>query len=222
MKKNELTKAVLTALLLASSSAMAGADYPAADFQPKVIYADESSKSAPAASASKAAPAAVEKDEVDANYPAAHYQPKVLFSDADYKHSASAPSLGASSGSAAVSASEAPGAESEQPVASNNNLIGLVVLAAVGFFLYSKKSGGKAAKADSSDSYSAASGETTGVEKYLDRLGMNKTGVAKYLEKQSANPATGVAKYMAKQIVKDREAAAAKVTGVEKYLRDKG
>jgi len=52
-------------------------------------------------------------------------------------------------------------------------------------------------------------------------MGANKTGVAKYLEKQDSNPATGVAKYMAKQIVRDREAAAAKATGVEKYLRDK-
>lgn len=58
------------------------------------------------------------------------------------------------------------------------------------------------------------------MEKYLEKQGITKTGVAKYLEKQTSNPTTGVAKYMAKQIVKDREAAAKKVTGVEKYLRD--
>jgi hypothetical protein len=84
--------------------------------------------------------------------------------------------------------------------------------------LYNKKSA-KAVSVESAQDYANA-GDSTGVEKYLEKQGMNKTGVAKYLDKQTANPATGVAKYMAKQIVRDREAAAAKATGVEKYLRD--
>lgn len=226
MKKNELTKAVLAALLLASSSVMAESDYPAADFQPKVLYSDSSAQqgaSTSSAPAAKAAAKVEEKVEADPNYPAAHYQPKVLFSDAEYKHSAAAPSVGSSKSSsvAASSQSEASVAQTEQPASSSNNLIGLVVLAAVGFFLYSKKSGVKTASSSSAEAYVNAGG-ATGVEKYLEKQGINKTGVAKYLEKQTANPATGVAKYMAKQIVKDREAAAAKATGVEKYLRDKG
>ncbi len=100
-------------------------------------------------------------------------------------------------------------------------MLGLVALAAVGFFLFNKKGGaGSASGGGSSSAYGDASG-STGVEKYIDRLGINKTGVAKYLEKQDSTPATGVAKYMAKQILKDRESAAAKATGVEKYLRNK-
>ena len=221
MKKNELKKAVLTALLLASSSVMAASDYPAADFQPKVLYSDSSAQSQ--AKSSAPAAKAAEPVEVDPNFPAANYQPKVLYSDADYKHSAAAPSTGSSKSSAvAGSESEASVAPSEKPASSDNTtLLGLVVLAAVGFFLYSKKSSVKTAASGSSDVYSSAGG-ATGVEKYLEKQGINKTGVAKYLEKQVANPATGVAKYMAKQIVKDREAAAARATGVEKYLRDKG
>lgn len=222
MKKNEFKKAVLTALLLASSSVMAGSDYPAADFQPKVLYSDSSAQSQSKASAPAAK--AAEPVEVDPNFPAANYQPKVLYSDADYKHSATAPSAGSSKSSAVAAGSESAVsvAPSEKPASSDNTtLLGLVVLAAVGFFLYSKKSSVKTAASGSSDVYSSVGG-ATGVEKYLEKQGINKTGVAKYLEKQVANPATGVAKYMAKQIVKDREAAAARATGVEKYLRDKG
>lgn len=45
----------------------------------------------------------------------------------------------------------------------------------------------------------------TRVERYLQALGSEKTGVEKYLQRQSNAPAlTGVAKYIAKQVVKDR------------------
>ncbi len=70
-------------------SAIAGAqDYPAADFQPKVLYRDPSivtaaPTAATGASASNASvPCAPKQEsaEVDAKYPAASFQPKVLFS----------------------------------------------------------------------------------------------------------------------------------------------
>lgn len=220
MKKNKLTKAVLAALVFASSSVLAASDYPAADFQPKVLFSDESAQSAPE---SKPVAAAV-VEESDSNFPAANFQPKVLFKDSDYKHSAAAPSSGSSSKSSApasAASAELDVIESEKAASSDFSYIGLIALAAIGFVVYSKKSGGQAA-GSAADEYIVASG-ATGVEKYLDKMaGANKTGVAKYLEKQTATPSTGVAKYMAKQIVKDREAAAAKATGVEKYLRDKG
>lgn len=220
MKKNKLTKAVLAALVFASSSVLAASDYPAADFQPKVLFSDESVQSAPE---SKPAAAAV-VEEADSNFPAANFQPKVLFKDSDYKHSAAAPSSGSSAKSSApasAASAELDVIESEKAASSDFSYIGLIALAAIGFVVYSKKSGGQAVRS-AADEYIVASG-ATGVEKYLDKMaGANKTGVAKYLEKQTATPSTGVAKYMAKQIVKDREAAAAKATGVEKYLRDKG
>lgn len=228
MNKNEFTIGVVVALLMASSQAIAESDYPAANFEPKVVYSNPEYKEgadAPAESASKPATAAVSAEEADPNYPAANFQPKVVYSDSNYKHQSAAPSAGSSKQSAAAevsSAAEEVSASDEKPASSNTSLIGLLVLAAAGFFVYSKKSGGKAAQGVTSEAYSSSNDDATGVEKYLDKLGVNKTGVAKYLEKQSANPSTGVAKYMAKQIVKDREAAAARATGVEKYLRDKG
>jgi hypothetical protein len=221
VKRNELTKGVMAALLLTSSLAMAGADYPAADYQPKVLYSNpeyNDTKAAPAA-APVAKPAAKEV-EADPAFPATNFQPKVLYSDADYKHSAAAPSAATSSVSASSAEAAVDVIQTEKAASSDFSYIGLALLAVAGFFIYNKKSP-KKAKASSADAYLAVSG-ATGVEKYLEKMGANKTGVAKYLEKQDSNPATGVAKYMAKQIVRDREAAAAKATGVEKYLRDKG
>lgn len=226
MKKNELTKVVLAVLVFASSAAMAESDYPAADFQPKVIFSDDSaSQSAP-----KSKPAAVQATEVDENFPAANYQPKVLFSDEDYKHSPAAPSAKGSTKSSASATSASAAVEviqSEKEASSDFSYIGLVVIAIAGFFVYSKKTGGLGVsksnkKSVPENNYVASADGSTGVEKYLEKVGINKTGVAKYLEKQvETYPSTGVAKYMAKQIVKDRAAAASKVTGVEKYLRDK-
>lgn len=220
---NQLTKAVLTALLLASSSVMAGADYPASDFQPKVVYSDSGVTSAVASAPAAAPSKEVAKSDADANYPAANFQPKVVFSDAEYKHTQAAPSIGSSKAVATAPSKESAevAVAAEQPAASNNNLLGLIALGVVGFFLYNKKSCEKKTTSTASNAvYNTADG-ATGVEKYLEKQGFSKTGVAKYLDKQVASPSTGVAKYMAKQIVKDREAAAARATGVEKYLRDK-
>ena len=230
VKINELTKGVMAALLLTSPLAMAESDYPAADYQPKVLYTNPDYKAEAASPAAAAKPTAKAKEvevvEQDPNFPAANYQPKVLFSDSAYKHDKTAPQAPAVSdrsvsSSASSSKSESVVAAPAGEQGSSNSLLGLIALAAVGFFLYSKKSGSQSGSSVSSSAYVDAGG-ATGVEKYLDKIGANKTGVAKYLEKQDSNPATGVAKYMAKQIVKDREAAAAKATGVEKYLRDRG
>ncbi|QPK62140.1 hypothetical protein IVG45_14895 [Methylomonas sp. LL1] len=226
MKKNELTKAILAALVLASSSVMAESDYPASDYQPKVLYSDPDYKASE--TKSESAPTAAVKQtatevEADPAYPATNFQPKVLYSDPAYKHSASAPSAGSSSTSSA-SATSAEAAvdviQNEKAASSDFSYIGLILLAVAGFFVYNKKSA-KSVAGSAAEDYAVSTG-ATGVEKYLEKIGANKTGVAKYLEKQTANPATGVAKYMAKQIVKDKEAAAARATGVEKYLRDKG
>jgi hypothetical protein len=218
---NKLTKVAMVLSLLSSPLAFAGEDYPAANFEPKVLFSsDEASSSA--ASAPVAAKS-VETVEVDSNYPAANFQPKVTFNDENYKHSSAAPGTPSVAKSASVSvntvAESAPQIEKTED--SNNNLIGLALLAAIGLFLFNKKSANKTVHVESAQDYTNA-GDATGVEKYLEKQGMNKTGVAKYLDKQTANPATGVAKYMAKQIVRDREAAAVKATGVEKYLRDNG
>ena len=226
MKKNQLTKGLMAAFILTSSAAMAGADYPAADFQPKVLYNNpdyKESATTPSAAKSAPAPKVAATVEVDPNFPAANFQPKVVFNDSGYKHSSAAPAApgGVASSSKTTAASAALEViQTEKEASSDFSLIGLIGLAVVGFFLFNKKSGGSTGSSVAYDDYSN-NGDATGVEKYLEKIGANKTGVAKYLEKQGTTSTTGVARYMAKQIVKDRESAAARATGVEKYLRDK-
>lgn len=81
MKNKQLSFVVL---LLAASAAYAE-NYPAADFQPKVIYQDPSVVNT--AAADKCAPQqeAAKKEqsvEFDAKYPATSFQPKVIYSAA--------------------------------------------------------------------------------------------------------------------------------------------
>lgn len=92
MIKIHLNQGTLAGLLLIASVANAQ-EYPAADFQPKVLFRDESVVVEPAAKAvtSAATPcvnqAAESKKEtvaeVDPNYPASSFQPKVIFSEAN-------------------------------------------------------------------------------------------------------------------------------------------
>ncbi|WP_232056805.1 MULTISPECIES: hypothetical protein [Methylomonas] len=89
MMKTILNQGLFAGLLLVTVAANAQ-DYPAADFQPKVVYQDESivkqaaAESAPVAAAPCASQAAASGGvvaEVDPKYPAANFQPKVLYSD---------------------------------------------------------------------------------------------------------------------------------------------
>jgi len=93
MTNARLNQGILGALLLVASVANAE-EYPAADFQPKVLYRDESvAVAAPAATpaaapcvnqqATSAAPAKQEVAEVDPQYPASSFQPKVIFSQSN-------------------------------------------------------------------------------------------------------------------------------------------
>jgi hypothetical protein len=89
---------LLTGMSAVSAAAVANGQYPAADFQPKVVYQDESAKAAassvpvaaqsaqpckeaavPAATTAASASKPVQED-VDARYPAANFQPKVVYS----------------------------------------------------------------------------------------------------------------------------------------------
>ena len=83
MKHTQLTQAVLMASLLAASSVYAQ-EYPASNFQPKVIYSTEAAASSAIKATSSATPcestAAVQSTEIDARYPASSFQPKVVFS----------------------------------------------------------------------------------------------------------------------------------------------
>ena len=236
MKKNNLTKCAFAILLLASTSAGADQQYPAADFQPEVLYQDSDyiAKNSPATTTAKAtAPTtpkassnAAASKEVDSKYPAADFQPEVLYHDPNYKPTQSVK---------ATVSKENVGSKQEESVSAtavskeessmSSYLIGLVVLALAGFYFFNIR--GKATvqkKTQASPPAKTSYALTTGVAKYLNKV--SGTGVSRYIEKQvksaSATATTGVAKYMAKQAAAPKTTAAKAATGVEKYMRDRG
>lgn len=76
---------LIQGILLAVSSLVSVAnaqEYPAADFQPKVVFRDESVAKLTTTenTAAKPCPAKEEKAEFDPQYPAANFQPKVIYS----------------------------------------------------------------------------------------------------------------------------------------------
>ncbi len=70
--KNKILGLLIAGIISSPLTAIAETKYPAANFEPKVIFADESAKSSGGA----------EKSSFDADYPAANFQPKVLYVDA--------------------------------------------------------------------------------------------------------------------------------------------
>jgi hypothetical protein len=233
VKKNNLTRGAFALLLLASTVAGADQQYPAADFQPEVVYQDNDyiAKNSPATTAAtaptpKATSNATASKEVDSKYPAADFQPEVLYHDPNYKPTQSVK---------ATVSKEDVGSKQEESVNStaaskeessmSTYLIGLVVLALAGFYFF--KIRGKATvqkKTQAAPPAKTSYALTTGVAKYLNKV--SGTGVSRYIEKQvksaSATATTGVAKYMAKQAATPKTTAAKAATGVEKYMRDRG
>ena len=235
MKKNNLTRGAFALLLLASMAAGADQKYPAADFQPEVLYQDSDyiAKNSPSAttdkanaSTPKATSSAAASKEVDSKYPAADFQPEVLYHDPNYKPTQSVKatvSKEAVGSEPEESQSGAPATVKKEESSMSSYLIGLVVLALAGFYFFKNRSTAtvqKKALAPAKTPYAL-----TGVAKYLNKV--SGTGVSRYLEKQvksaSTSATTGVAKYMAKQQAASPKATAAKAaTGVEKYMRDRG
>jgi hypothetical protein len=234
VKISQLTNGLLVSLLLSASVVEAGdSQYPATDFQPKVVYQDTDYKhtgSAPSSAASSSSKGEVSV--ADSNYPAANFQPEVLYQDKDYKHTKG--NEGKSIRTefikkyAEEQIEENPSASSESAGDSSLSLVmGLAILAVAGFVFYSKnnkitKGTKKAAPAKRAVKRAAvvASGPAvSGVDKYLEsKGGVEPSSVEKYLEDRNTS-VSGVAKYVAKQKVSARIAS---VTGVEKYLKGKG
>jgi flagellar motor protein MotB len=135
-------------------------------------------------------------------YPATDFQPTVVYSDASASSGESSEAASSSETATVGTAEE----KVEKAESSNTMLFGLVILAVAGGFFLSNKPKAKAKKASSAaPSYS---GEASGL-----------TGVEKYLQAQNASAATGVEKYLAKKEIADKEAS---LTGVDKYLRNRG
>jgi len=205
VKKNNLLQIAITTLLMANSFvAMAATDYPAADFEPKVLYQDASIKAtAPTAPTAKAAPAtastsAPSEEAYDARYPATNFEPKVLYSDETYKHTKSAPAVYAvASESESVSV-----AKIEKEDDSNLLLLGLLAAAAVGGFVLTKGGAKASGNVDQNPVYAS---RETGVARYLNARIPKVSGVSKYLERNT-DP-TNVARYIARQNIAHKSSA---------------
>lgn len=241
MNKNNLTKGLFTALLLVSSVVSADEKYPAADFQPSVVYQNEEyikNGSSTQTAVKNAAPAvaATTHAEVDSKYPAANFEPKVVYSDDNYQHNKSVPARASKNNSISSDSKDSDAVminpQPEPPGAAKDSsatyLLGLIGLAAAGFFLFRKQSSsapGTVKKAAGSVAPSKVAANT-GVAKYINKV--SGTGVSRYVEKQvkTAKSATGVAKYVAQKTLIDKakaaEEAEKKATGVEKYMRNRG
>jgi hypothetical protein len=102
-------------------------------------------------------------------------------------------------------------------------LMGLVILAVVGYLLFGKKSAASSsvATAETARVYSKDDSGLTGVAKYLqnhqeadnEESALAITGVARYLQNQPTIKKSGVAKYVARQSL-----SAKKVSSVGKYI----
>jgi hypothetical protein len=224
VKISKLTNGLLVSLLLSASVVEAESKYPATDFQPKVVFQDSDykhSSSAPSSSSASVGEVSV----ADPDYPAANFQPEVLYKDDGYKHTKGSVS-GSSSSVSSASTEQAENAESSSESSSMNLILGLGILAVAGFVFYSKnakKTPAKrkpAARARAAAAVvSASDGAVSGVDKYLEsKVGAKPSGVSKYLDERNTS-VSSVSKYVAKQKVSARLAS---VTGVEKYLKDRG
>ncbi len=239
MNKNNLTKGLFTALLLVSSVVSADEKYPAADFQPSVVYQNEeyikngSSTQTAVKNAAPAAAAATTHTEVDSKYPAANFEPKVVYSDDSYQHNKSVPARTSKNNNVASVSGDSDAVElNPQPLPPKDStatyLLGLIGLGAAGFFLFRKQSSPAIGTAKKTSSVAAPGkvAANTGVAKYINKV--SGTGVSRYVEKQvkTAKSATGVAKYVAQKTLIDKAKAAEdaekKATGVEKYMRNRG
>ncbi len=230
---NNLTKGTFAVLLLSSAVASADQQYPAADFQPEILYqnSDYIAKEAPKAAPAKAAPAAakaVATTEADSKYPAADFKPEVLYHDPNYKPSAApAKSTSVVKEKPVQSASVDVESTAAAPAATEDSslttyLLGLLGLGLAGFFLFKKSKSANTPKTTSAVAPSTKSyAINTGVAKYLHKI--TGTGVSRYINSQSSETSssklTGVAKYLATQ---PQQSSAKAVTGVDKYVRDRG
>jgi len=236
VKISKLTNGLLVSLLLSASVVEADSDYPATDFQPTVVFSDAEYKHTGSVASSSAKAPAGEVSSADPAYPAANFQPEVLFEDKGYKHTKGNEGKSIRTEFVKKYAEEqieeyAPSSSESSDDSSMSLIMGLAVLAIAGFVFYSKsaiklparkkKSVSKKAPARRTATVSpAGDGSASGVAKYLEsKVGAKPSGVAKYLEDRDSTPVSGVAKYVAKKKVSARLAS---VTGVEKYLKDRG
>lgn len=196
MKHFKMAGFTMAMVLLTNGAVIAGESYQPAEYLPKVDYADPQS-SLKAVESAKVAEVVEPRRLKLKKIQQAEIQAQAALAEVS------------EGGSKLVESAPAPMAspQSEKVTSSNGGILPIVVvLVGLGLFLYKKKSV-KTGTASVSAMVSVEPSEgSTGVERYIDRLGKpEKTGVEKYLEKRAeVAPATGVAKYLARRAARDR------------------
>lgn len=109
-----------------------------------------------------------------------------------------------------------------------NYLIGLFVAFIFSFVLFKKDSTASTDTTVKQPKVSRDTSGVTGVARYLqekqgsDAASTPVSGVAKYLAGKESAPVSGVSKYMARQAINAKKIAKENVSGVEKYLNNRG
>ncbi len=227
MKKNNLSKGAFVVLLLANAVVSADQKYPAADFQPEVLYQDSAyiakNSQSSSVTAKKVDSGSTKNLVVDSKYPAADFQPEVLYEDKNYKQAATTVTKAVTSKALANDENSIAATESKDDSSQLTYLLGLAVLAAAGLFLKKRSEVPVQKNSNIADSVVKKSyALNTGVAKYLNKV--TGTGVSRYVAThvRAVSASTGVAKYMAKQSSASKVTANNAATGVEKYMRDRG
>lgn len=225
MKKINLTIGIFVALLFTNTMTWAESKYPAADFEPKVLYQDSDYKPNKSSSTSSST------SQVDPKYPAANFEPKVLYKDSNYKPSKFSSAASSVSSSAKSSTSNGDAAAETETETDYSLILVIMALAGVLFFVYKQRTETattrttrrrKRAAPQRSSTVAEDSGALTGVARYLKENKPELSSVSRYLENKDQMPASKVAKYVAKKVVAAKQNAAGAATGVEKYIRQRG
>ena len=216
MKTRDLTSSVFVALLLASSMAGAESQYPAADFEPGVVYQDRE---------------LIEKHSQAAREKASTAQPAPKVGGTAVTGTSSAPSASTPPESVAVVESSAAKPSSQGGgLLSENFPILLIVLGLGGFIFWnSRRAASRVSQIQTSAPVTPAPASgATGVARYLKTIpdAAPETGVARYLKSQPPKAAvaeTGVAKYLqslpaAEAVVAVAASVSKGETGVARYL----
>jgi hypothetical protein len=193
MNNNKIKSLVMVPLIMANFIVNASEEYSPAEYKPKVDYSEYTGGSVPIADLdvnekSKAALTIAQKSVVNTVQATTNTVDK-----------------------AEINAVNVPKSEDntiiQTETAIQPNLILIVVVVSMlgGFVVFRRKSTNTTtATSRSAIAVLDLENASTGVERYIEKIAVSKTGVDKYLERQvESMPSTGVANYLAKQVVRN-------------------
>ncbi|PPD31747.1 MAG: hypothetical protein CTY19_12905 [Methylomonas sp.] len=186
-------KSFAMALLIVTSFMVnANEEYSPAEYQPAVDYSEYAGK-------------AVSVDDLDVSNVS---KPDPVITEKSVEQSVQISSATADTiEHSAINSTEATATPSVQVAASNQTQLMLIFVAVSmlgGWMFFRRTSANTTSPSRTSSAVLDSANKTTGVERYLEKIAVSKTGVDKYLDRQAERiPSTGVAKYLAKQAVRD-------------------